>query len=284
VLGDTPYSAQEEVRFVEMMKRIDAEDVAFAVHVGDIKGGGACSDALYERRRAQFDASRHPFVYTPGDNEWQECRDAGGRRIGIERLAHLRRVFFSQPESLGRSRIPMQSQDACLVPGVPACGCGALPENRAWSLGGVDFVTLHIVGEDDNRGIDAANEAEADCRAEGNRRWLERAADAAMASDARALVILIQANPWLSMRSTFKPFLAQLERTARRLARPVLFVHGDTHTYRVDHPFEGVTRLETYGSPFVGWVKVTIRPGEGVPFGFDSHLHAFVGTGPGPVP
>jgi hypothetical protein len=48
----------------------------------------------------------------------------------------------------------------------------------------------------------------------------------------------------------------------------VLLVHGDTHNYRVDTPFSdalgvpftGLTRVETYGSPIIGWVKVTVDP------------------------
>src|SRR5258708_4115068 len=76
VMGDTPYNEREEARFPRMMERIDAEPVAFVVHVGDFKAGGnsPCTDALFEKRKAQFDASRHPFIYTPGDNEWTACR------------------------------------------------------------------------------------------------------------------------------------------------------------------------------------------------------------------
>ena len=44
----------------------------------------------------------------------------------------------------------------------------------------------------------------------------------------------------------------------------VLLIHGDTHVYRRDQPLtdeEGgvlanFTRLETFGSPDVGWVRV----------------------------
>src|SRR5918993_1319913 len=84
IMGDTPYSDAEEAQFAAMMARIDAEPLAFAVHVGDFKGGGSCSDALYARRRAQLDASAHPLVLTPGDNDWTDCR--GVREDPLERL------------------------------------------------------------------------------------------------------------------------------------------------------------------------------------------------------
>lgn len=277
VLGDTPYNEAEEREFVAMMARIDREPVAFVVHVGDFKGGGECSDALYERRRAQFDASAHPFAFTPGDNEWTDCRQASrGGADPLERLARLRQVFFATPRTLGRVRLDQDVQDQCLAPAVPGCGCAAHPENRAWSRAGVRFVTLNIPGSHNNVGFDRASDEEARCRNEANRRWLERAADAAAAPGMRALVAIIQANPWDSSRPVYRGFLSQLETAARRLARPVLLVHGDTHAYRVDQPLPQVTRLETYGSPFVGWVKVNVDFSKPEPFSFEPHLQRFV--------
>ena len=66
--------------------------------------------------------------------------------------------------------------------------------------------------------------------------------------------------------------------------KPLLLVHGDTHNYQVDQPFTdatgatigNITRVETYGSPIVGWVKVTVTPGDPRLFGFASHIQAIV--------
>ena len=278
VVGDVPYNAREEVQFERLLQAIDSEDVAFAVHVGDFKGGGtACTDALFERRRAQFDASRHPFFFVPGDNEWTDCRrPENGGSDALERLARLRELFFAQPASLGQRRMPARAQSSCLATAVEGCGCGAHPENLAWSHGTAAFVTLNVTGSDNNTGFDAANDTEARCRNEANRRWLALAVDAAIAGGAPVLVVIIQANPWWSLHRAHEAFVAQLEGAARRFRRPVLLVHGDTHTYHVDYPLAGVTRLETYGSPFVGWIKVTVAPADAVPFRFDSRLVAVV--------
>src|ERR1700680_9094 len=93
VMGDTPYNDREEKHFVAMIERMNAAPLAFVVHVGDIKSGSAaCSDALFEKRKAQFDASAHPLVYTPGDNEWTDCRGGGkNARDSLERLPHAAR-------------------------------------------------------------------------------------------------------------------------------------------------------------------------------------------------
>lgn len=284
VLGDTPYNEREERQFLAMMARLDAEDLAFVLHVGDFKAGSGspCTDALYERRHAQLDASRHPLVLTPGDNDWTDCRrKSNGATDPLERLARLRQVFFSRPESLGRARIATAAQTTCIAPALPGCGCAAHPENRSWSHAGVRFVTLNVPGSENNVGFDAASDAEARCRNEANRQWLEKAVRESASAETRALVVAVQANPWDTAKPVYLEFIAQLEDAARRIAKPMLFVHGDSHTYRVDAPFttHNPRRLETFGSPFVGWVKVIVDPAAPEPFRFEPHLQALVPPG-----
>jgi hypothetical protein len=261
-----------------MIGRINAEPLAFSIHVGDIKGGGACSDALFARRKAQFDTFAAPLIYTPGDNEWTDCRKPHmGTGDPLERLARLRQVFFNDRFSLGARRIATGAQDQCMQPPMDGCGCSAYPENRTWEHARIRFVTLNVPGSNNNVGWDAASDAEARCRNEANARWLAEAADAASAPWVRALVIAIQADPWQSKKPVFDGLLAQIEAAARRVGKPVLFIHGDSHTYTVDFPFAAsITRLETFGSPFVGWVKVNVDPGDPRIFTFEPHLHALV--------
>jgi len=283
VMGDTPYSAREHAAYLKMLRVIDARPLAFVIHVGDIKGGGACSDALYEERKREFDASAHPFIYTPGDNEWTDCR---GERVGpadpLERLARLRVVFFANDESLGRRRIAQRVQDRCAD---AACRCPVYRENRRWSHDGVVFVTLDFPGSENNVGFDAASDAEAKCRDQANLAWLDAAVDEAMGPGRRALVVAMQADIFNNKRHGYDAILAALPASARRLgARPMLLVHGDTHALTIDRPFRDATghalanlqRLETYGSPFVGWVEVTVDPSGPRLFDFEPKLEAVV--------
>jgi len=290
VMGDTPYNDREEKRFLDMLERMKDEPLRFIVHVGDFKSGGEspCSDSLFERRKAQFDGSAHPLIYTPGDNDWTDCRrPSNGAMNPIERLARLRQIFFTDEWSLGQSRISTDYQRECVEQIGNTCRCPAHPENRLWSQWSVRFVTLNIPGSNNNVGYDRANDEEARCRNEANRQWLERAVRASENADTRALVVLIQANPWDSAKPVYRSFLRQLEDAAVRLQKPILFVHGDTHIYRVDWPFvdpagrtlTNLTRLETFGSPFVGWVKVTVDPNDPQIFSFEPKLVAVVPPG-----
>ena len=285
VMGDTQYNAREEAAFAAMMAKVDREDLAFVVHVGDFAGGNDCSDRLYLRRRAEFDASAHPFIYTPGDNEWIDCRSAQAEnRDPVERLARLREIFFFDRQSLGRKRIELLAQDRCIEPGPEGCRCPAHPENRFWTRSGVRFVTLNVSGSENNTGYDRVSDAEARCRNEANAAWLEQAVRASERSETRALVILVQANPWHSQKRAYDSLLRQVQESARRVRRPVLFVHGDTHNQRVDTPFvdnlgnpiHNLVRMETFGSPFIGWVKVTVDPDDPQVFRFEPKLHAVV--------
>jgi hypothetical protein len=272
--GDAPYNDREEREFVAMIADMGREPLAFVVHVGDLKAGSnsPCTDELFRQRREQLQACAHPLVLTPGDNDWTDCRRAtNGKMDPIERLAKMRQVFFADAFSLGRTRMPLAVQDDCVLRDGTRCVCPGIPENRMWTHRGVVFATIHAVGSNDNLGFDAANDAESRCRQAANRRWLERAFRLAGASGMRGLALFTQADPWVkSKEKVYDRLLAQLGEGASKLARPVLFVHGDTHTYRVDRPFRdaagapiaNLTRLEVFGSPMVGWVRVTVDPND----------------------
>lgn len=281
VMGDAPYDEREEAEFVAMIGAMGREPLAFVVHVGDIKAGGdsRCTDELYARRKAELEASAHPLVLTPGDNDWTDCRrKSNGAMDPLERLAKLREVFFADGFPLGQSRMPLETQGGCAERDRSGCRCPGLPENRMWTHRGVVFATIHVVGSNDNLGFDAANDAEARCRQAANRRWLERALALAAIEGQRGLVVFAQANPWEPSKGrVYDAILEQLAEGAARLSRPALFVHGDTHTYRVDRPFRddrgrrvaNLTRLETFGSPIVAWVRVTVDPDDPELFRFE---------------
>lgn len=268
VLGDMPYSDAERAQVVTMLEDIADSGAAFAVHVGDIKSGTTpCSDALFEDRRALFDASRIPFVLVPGDNEWTDChRHAAGAHDPAERLEKLRELFFDKPSALGRGTLALQRQSDANY------AFGAYREHLRWSHGPLLFVTVHVVGSDNNRGRGAIASEESRHRMAAVRDWLESSATRASAAGAAGMVILMQANPDFEADAQGQPvrayadFLAALRDLLDRFKGEVLVVHGDTHTMRIDRPLRGadgeferrLRRVEVYGSPVLGWVQVTV--------------------------
>src|ERR1051326_4590709 len=90
VLGDAPYTQAEIGRLDAVIDRINAEPLAFVVHVGDIGSSTpeqACGDRWLEARKKQLARIRHPFLLIPGDNEWSDCKQP------LERLKAWRTLF-----------------------------------------------------------------------------------------------------------------------------------------------------------------------------------------------
>ena len=167
LIGDLPYFAKDEEQFPYLIQELNQHRLAFVVHVGDIKRGGSrCDDKLYLQRLKAFQASSHPFILMPGDNEWTDChRVSSGGFDPQERLAFLRKVFFSNPNSLGQKPMPLfrQSQQAPYQEFV---------ENVRWSIGPVLFFGLHIVGSNNNLGRTPKADAEYTRRNQANLVWM----------------------------------------------------------------------------------------------------------------
>ena len=268
-LGDLPYGEPEVAPLRALLAAADRQRPPFIVHVGDIKGGSTpCTDAQLESVAAIFRAVRAPLVYTPGDNEWTDCRrlTAGGHDPQV-RLKRLREVFFDDPAVLRLAGLRVTRPTA------------QFPEVYGFSTGGVLFAALHVVGSDDGYAArDPAALAQWRARAAANRALLDRLLGSAAGRSARALVIMVQADP-LFDRGAGPPglaaFKALLLEVMRRFPGPVLLIHGDTHWYRHDHPlldpargvpFERFTRVEVPGSPLVGGVWIDVDPGASEPF------------------
>ena len=98
----------EEARFRLVLRDLDAHDLTTVISVGDIFWR-PCNDVMYQRARDRFNGLRHPVIYTPGDNEWFDCWEAGsGGYEPQERLARLRQIFYTTPaQSLGGRRIAL---------------------------------------------------------------------------------------------------------------------------------------------------------------------------------
>jgi hypothetical protein len=272
-MGDAPYHRGAQLQMAELLDRATREGAQFLIHVGDIKSGSSrCGDDAYLAVQRMFARQSLPVVYTPGDNEWTDCRrtKAGGYDPE-ERLAHLRRVFFDDGRTLRLDQLA--ARYAFEQPET------AYPELYWFIAEGTLFVALHAVGSYDNyRPTIAGAVDEHRARQQANRRLLDRALQQAAAHPVKAAVILLHANPGFERDEPhpgFRPLIAALKAFALQLARPVLLIHGDTHRLKIDRPFskltglEKVQRLEVQGHPLVGGVMIEIDHRRPEPFRFD---------------
>ena len=289
LIGDMPYGDTEIGPTRQIIEEIGRDDsIAFVVHDGDIKSGSEeCDDARLIARRTDFDYSRHPFILVPGDNEWTDChRPNNGRYDPEERLGKLRELFFAGDESLGRRRIKLTRQ------GDLQAQFAAWRENVRWEFEGTLIVGLNIPGSNNNW-KNRGDNREFNARLAANTAWLEAAFAHARLAGLRGVMVVIQANPDFESeagpkfaaraghRDGYAEFRTQLAREAVAFAKPVIVVHGDTHSYRIDKPLKddngkpvaNVTRLETFGSPGLGWVKVSIEANDPAVYRFRANRY-----------
>lgn len=267
LFGDIPYSDEERAQLPRLIKEMDDEDLSFVVHDGDIKNGHSlCTDETFLDIRAVFDASRHPLIYVPGDNEWTDChRRNNGGYDSVERLKKLRAIFFRDDQSLGRRKLHLINQRR----GKPFSG---YPENTRWEQGGVLFVGLNVPGSNNGIVNPRKPSAEYQQRSRANQVWLAQAFKRAKDAKLAGIMIVIQADLELRAASAghappgYKELIGQLQEETVNFAGQVVLVHGDTHRFRIDQPLldprsheplKNFTRVETFGSPVIGWVKAT---------------------------
>jgi hypothetical protein len=278
-LGDTAYNGERDYPvYRALIAAVNEANPAFSIHIGDIWGAGNCNDAHYGQIAEFFALYRGPVVYTPGDNDWTDCRRrAMGGYDSAERLAKLRSVFFAKAQSLG-------SQPMALVRESDVSPYKTFVENARWERDGVLFATVHVVGSHNNFITTDPNAlAEAAARMQANVSWLRDTFRVARTGNYRAVVIALHAEMFAedhSEDSPFGPIIDELRLGAERFVRPVLLIHGDYHTFTVDRPFlvkkgEGepslytnITRLQVYGAPEIAAVLVRVDPDSIGVFGF----------------
>ena len=311
LIGDMPYTHVQAVEYRRVLAALDATDLAFVVHIGDFQFDARpynrnpsladmpCADETYQAIHDSFQSVRHPFVLTPGDNDWSDCAPLTARKIDVfERLQALRTRFFPPGRSLGQRPMAVESQAADPQ-------YAKFRENLRWVEGGVVFATVHTVGDNDNVGKGPATDAEQAERMAANIAWLRAAFAEAAHADRRGLVILTQANPGFENywpegprsryflrfiqrggplpRSdpAYAPYVQALAEALETYSRPVAFLHGDTHIFRVDKPlfsaktgrvFDNFTRVETFGWPDSHWVRITVDPSDPQLFRFNAQV------------
>ena len=318
--GDLPYSDQQaKVGVPNLIADMNAQRLIFTVHDGDLKAGSGisgstttttCDDSLYVQALGYLNSLKAPAAFAPGDNDWTDCdRPANGGFNSLERLDFERKVFFSTPFTQGQHRLFQQVQTAPLCLGVS--GPVACVENRRWSVGGVMYVTLNVQGSCNNLCDTAPDPVEWAARNAADITWLQESFAEAKRRHSAAVMLISQADPGFDLSDGtrtalrdpqtlaetdanpdgYQAFLLALRTEVIAFERPVAYVHGDSHYFRVDKPFldakgrrlENFTRVETFGDNTfkndpasddnnVHWLKVIVDPGSREVFAYQAQI------------
>jgi hypothetical protein len=277
-----------------------------------------CANALYQQGLDYLNQLKEPAMFTPGDNDWTDCdRPANGSFNSLERLDYERGLFFGTDKSLGKKTMKQRVQTdlSCLgyVSG-PATGPtvtkpAACVENRMWTVKKVTYVTVNVQGSCNNLCDTYPNAAEYAARNAADIAWLKAAFAEAKDKDSAGVMVIGQADPGFDGSDAtraptrdpktlaendansgaldgYQSFLVELRAQTIAFAKPVVYVHGDSHYFRVDKPLqdstgkriENFTRVETFGdnaatgNTDVHWVKALVDPKSRDVFAFQAQI------------
>jgi hypothetical protein len=340
VYGDAPYGTnptdtQELEATPAFIASINADpDVSLVMHAGDIHSGKQYCTAKYDHIiRKLWNTYADPMIYTPGDNEWTDCHKTGegggsynadtgqidylrnskGKLIDyaggnpVANLDLIRSIFFDRPGHTIGGKGTVTTQAQAFDPRYPSDA--EYVENVTYKQSKVRFVTLNVPGGSNNDndiwyGTPAMSQEQSDeiaNRSAADIHWLDAAFDQATAENAKAVVIMLQADMWdldgkdASHLSQYEPLIAEMAARASTFGKPVLLINGDSHVYRSDNPLKqgqpcvidpgsgeqavpcsdddwnqhpsydvsNFHRIVVHGSTFpLEWLKMTIDPGK----------------------
>lgn len=228
-IGDTAYNHRVDLPIYEsLIKAINEANPSFTIHLGDTRGIMPCTEENHQWVRGWFDKYQHPVFYTPGDNEWTDCREpylldiyskhvrgvasaeelaelgctqgldgamnSAGYGDTLGSLAAIRKAFFSNSNSQDGVKMPVVRQ-----PDVTKHK--QTVENATWTHGHVRFATVHVPGSQNGFALnDQARTQEALARNRANIEWLKFVFAQAQTNTAPAVVIALHAGMFADER------------------------------------------------------------------------------------
>ena len=189
LVGDNPYSAEAYPKFERLIAAVNRQpDIGWVVHVGDVKAGtDSCSDEELTARFRLNQRFEPPLMFTPGDNDWQDCdRQSAGGFDPWERLGFLRRLFYPDPTRPVDSAMLLDSQSS-------RPKFADVVENAMWQRAGIVFATVHATALT----VPPAAPERPQHLADAAAAWIREAFQRAQTSNARALFLAMQGDPWV---------------------------------------------------------------------------------------
>jgi hypothetical protein len=212
VIADVPYGVSELPLLEQHVADHNLYSPAeFMVHLGDLLFG-ECLEERYVEVADVLSALAVPTFVVPGDNEWNDCDDPD---LAWSYWSH----HFLRFE-----------QDACGAPSVEVQA--VRPENFAFVKNGVLFAGINLVAGQ------VLDPVQWNLRLQQDADWVRHQLETKRAQ-VRAAVLLAQAGPEPNRSLFFDAF----ELAAATFGKPILFLHGDGHSWIQDRPFAAANAL-----------------------------------------
>jgi chitodextrinase len=238
-IGDIPYTASAVDLFQGYVDDHNLMSPAdFFVHVGDILSGSTCPETSYAVVSDIMSQLAVPSFIIPGDNEWNDCNDPATAWTYWE-------TYFSQFEQRFCGTPPVEAQSV-------------RPENFAFVDRGVLFVGLNLVAGT------VHDPAEWAVRLQQDADWVEQQFSE-KSSQVRAAVVFGHSG----RDGSRDIFFNQFDVSAAVFGKPILFIHGNGHSWHYDTGWGGpnIWRIEVEKNDPPLELTVTMDPVD--PFVFE---------------
>ncbi|HYM81404.1 MAG TPA: DNRLRE domain-containing protein, partial [Candidatus Limnocylindria bacterium] len=231
-MGDIPYGSSEVAILQQQIRDHNKYSPSeLMVHVGDIKSSSSsCPEGAYRDMAGYLKALAVPAYVIPGDNEWNDCSNPSQAwGYWVEHLGDFEQNFCGAPATQRQS---------------------VRHENFAFVKNGVLFVGINLVGGS------AISSSEWNTRLLQDADWVSQQLEA-NAGQVRAAVVFGHAGPGSSSHNKFfNPFRT----AAASFAKPILYLHGDGHSWKFDRPWpeQNLRRIQVASGASADPVQVTV--------------------------
>ena len=231
--GDIPYGSSEVPILQQQIRDHNLYSPSeFLVHVGDIKSASSsCSESAYKNVAGYLAALRVPTYIIPGDNEWNNCSN------------------LSQAWSYWEKHFTDFEKKFC---GTPTTQHQAVRhENWAFVTKGVLCIGINLVAPSSS-----LSQSQMNTRLQQDADWVSQQLRD-KAGSVRSAVLFSHDGPEDSRQSLF---YNQFRTAVATFAKPVLLVHGDDHSWKLDRPFsqQNVLRMTVNNGASEDPVQVTV--------------------------
>lgn len=226
VMGDVPYTPEEEINLVADVARVNSSNATFMVHVGDTQSKGSCKMRDFRYTSSIIFGSSIPTLVVPGDNDVIDCPKEVPPRVALKRF----RKIFINDTSIMNSELSgsFQRQTERL-------------ENFAFWKNEVLFIGLNMLGEKD---------PEWEKRYHQNLNWFQSHFKT-YESEARAVVIFAHCI-------AASPVYRNIKVILRKTGIPVLYIHGNGHVFKLLSSRDKFVRIQVDQGSIASPLQITI--------------------------
>ena len=245
-----------------LLNSINLQNSSLIVHTGDtLQGGSLCKDYEIDNQLELINNLNSPVLYTPGDNEWRDCIDkAKDETYNLERLAYIRKSYFSNDQTLGGNPSVVENQRI-----------RGYPENARLMKNNIAFITAHLVGSENNFDpYSKENILEYLQRDDANIEWITKSFE--KFKEASAYVIVTHGDIFGRKKIPlfYEKFANSLLELSNKYKRPVLLLYGNLHEFKSFQPakreFPFLHVIQNFGNPDMKAIVIEVNPSKKIPF------------------